>query len=521
MNDHGTNGKTVPASIDEVDTAAAVRAAFESDPDRFKPGIEWDAYGIHAKAGDIDKVTFTAAIPEIAERFNFEKLFERFDFDPEVQRFGNRVVDKAHYAQIRDRIVSMADGCLHLGTLTVGLDPSGPVDIVPVFSPEEAAKMDPFFGKLVHLISRQGADKPVLVDGQHRDASVVAGWLYVRYADENSDDPEERERAKVRAFLARTEVEVTVLLTGDASELTTQFVRMARTRAIPDSLVVLMDQDYEQNILGKHVILNSDFLKDRTSYLATPAARRMAKRKGRHFDPLYPAAAVRSAACAIAGVGVNDRSPAQRESIINSVVGNMVKNGLSRKKALHNLGEEVKDALGYAFNTLPGWKDLGQPDANGNYPPGKISASKFKDKYVLSSSAALHVVANVIRGAKICGIAPERVLDELAKFPWRRDQLHPGEKDADGNQTMVHEFFENTLVATTVDEKTGEWRAGPAGATRSNYEPAIEKVLRELARRRRSEWAELGHLSTFKAIGLVKDGAKRGRPLKTLMTVAE
>ena len=94
----------------------------------------------------------------------------------------------------------------------------------------------------------------------------------------------------------------------------------------------------------------------------------------------------------------------------------------------------------------------------------------------------------------------------------RRDDLRDATDD-EGNKIKVHQLFENDLVMTRYDSAKGAWVAGPGGATRSVYEPATEKVLRQLARMD-SYLAPLAELKTFQAVGLsAKKG--RGRPRKT------
>jgi hypothetical protein len=240
------------------------------------------------------------------------------------------------------------------------------------------------------------------------------------------------------------------------------------------------------------------------SYLSTTASRQLAEKKGRTFEDLYPAAAVRSAASSMAGVGVRDRSPEQRENHISAIVEAKAKSeGVTIDAAIEIVGKEIISVFDYAYKQIPGWREMST---------GKLTAAEFKKKYVHSSAAGLHVIANVIAAARSQGISPHATIDALAKLPWDRIALRSAKND-DGEEIMVHEFFEGTLASTGFDAKEGMWRAGTGGATRSNYEPAIDKVLRHLANQDPA-LKPLGSHAAAVAIGLVSGKAGPGRPRK-------
>jgi hypothetical protein len=254
-----------------------------------------------------------------------------------------------------------------------------------------------------------------------------------------------------------------------------------------------------------YVTRNSKLLSDRVSYLSTTASRHLAQRKGRTFEDLYPAAAVRSAAASMAGVGVRDRSPEQRETLLKAIIdARAVGDGLTESAAIDHVGKEVISSLDYAYKRLPGWKQLNT---------GSLTVAEFKKKFVHSSAAGLHVIANVIAAGRAQGLSPQAVVDGLAKLPWDRQALRHATSET-GEEVMVHEFFEGTLAATAYDTKLGAWRAGTGGATRSNYEPAIDKVLRHLAAQDPA-LKPLGERDAAVAIGLVSKKAGPGRPRKT------
>ncbi|MFD6292822.1 hypothetical protein [Streptomyces sp. NPDC060205] len=97
------------------------------------------------------------------------------------------------------------------------------------------------------------------------------------------------------------------------------------------------------------------------------------KRRDPNFTGLYKAAGVRSAASAIAGVGVRDRSPKAREAHLAAV------------------------------NTL--------------------TVPEFRKRGLHSAAVGLHVIANVIAAARIAGLDPRKVVDVFAGLPWQRDAL--------------------------------------------------------------------------------------------------
>jgi hypothetical protein len=240
------------------------------------------------------------------------------------------------------------------------------------------------------------------------------------------------------------------------------------------------------------------------SYLSTRASRALAAKKGAEFDDFYPAAAVRSAVASMAGVGVRDRTPEQREGLLEQViVGKATADRVTDEAAIALVGQEIIATLDYAYKRLPGWREIAT---------GKLTVPDFKRQYIHSSAAGLHVIANVIAAGRAQGVSSRVVVDGLAAIPWRKDALRDGRDDR-GDAIKVHEFFEGTLVATKYDAKLGDWRAGAGGATRSNYEPAIRKVLRHLANQD-ATLKPLGERSAEVAIGLISGKAGPGRPRK-------
>lgn len=451
-------------------------------------GIKFQKLAFLSYAGVMQKVTFEVPFVEIAERLNFDRLLQRHDYDIDAESLpGNRDITDSHVKKIAEGIQSTDRP--YLGTITVAM-PAEHVEIEEVQPITERVS-------LVMITVREGAPNPVIEDGQHRVKMVTTVWPMVKNVTEGT-------AADVRKYLEDTSVEMTMLLEGDGDILSTIFVRMGSTKPISPNLIAVMDKSTYQNRLGLYVTKHSKLLADRVSYLSTTASRALAAKKGRSFDPLYPAAAVRSTVASIAGVGVRDRTPEQREQILTKIIEDRARvNGTTVDAVIELLGQEIMAILDYAYTQIPGWKEIGKQ---------KLTVAEFKKGYVHSSAAGLHVIANVIAAARLQGLNTHMVINELAKLPWERSALRAA-RDENGEPIEVHEFFEGTLASTSYDVKSGAWRAGTGGPTRTNYEPAIDKVLRYLSGQK-AVLKVLGERETMIAIGLVTARRGPGRPRK-------
>ncbi|MFI9464151.1 DNA sulfur modification protein DndB [Streptomyces xiamenensis] len=449
--------------------------------------IKFQKIGTLTMAGAMKKISFSATYKEIAERFNFERLLSRRDFDVESEQAGNRDIAESHWKKIAESL--MTDDRPFVGTLTVALA-QDQVEISHLSSLGEGAE-------LVQSTVRESAPNPITEDGQHRITALLDVWKRVK----DSDDPD---HVRVRKLFENSSATIEMLLEDNPEKLAAIFVRMASTRRISASLIAVMDMSTLQNRLGTYVMNHSELFANRSAYLGAKAARALAEKKGKDFDDLYPAAAVRNAAASIAGVGLKDRTPEQREKLLQDIVG-----GLCRKEqkkqdvVLEDIGREVVALIDYAYKTLPGWREMKR---------GVLSSKEFKDIYLHGSAAGLYTIANVIAAARQQEISPYLVIDELAKLPWRKDALRPA-KDHDGEGIQVHEFFEGTLAITTWDSRRSEWRSGPAGGTRSVYNAAIEKVLSYLGGI--EGLGGLGVVQCAVDLGLTSETGQRGRPKKT------
>nr|WP_329169218.1 hypothetical protein [Streptomyces sp. NBC_01267] len=173
-----------------------------------------------------------------------------------------------------------------------------------------------------------------------------------------------------------------------------------------------MDKSSTPNRLGQHVIRRATLFEGRATYLASAAHKELAKETGDAFEALYPAAAARSAASAVAGVGVRDRSSEIRDTHLDAIVQARTAVGSSGDEALALIGDEVVEILDLAHERMPGWREIAE---------GTISVTEFRQQYLHSAAAGLHVIANCIAAARIAKVPVPEVLDALVEIPWRRD----------------------------------------------------------------------------------------------------
>jgi len=378
---------------------------------KIRSGIKFEKLAFMTYAGVMPKLTFEVPFVEIAERFTFDRLLNRNDFDVDDEtQHGNRDITESHVKKIADGIRSTDRP--YLGTLTVALGKKYvKVEVLQKISEHVS---------LVYATVHEDAPNPVVEDGQHRIRMATTVWPTVKNAEDG-------DAGKVREYLEKTSVEMTMLLESDSDILSTIFVRMGSTKPISPNLIAVMDKSTCQNRLGLYVTRQSRLLDSRVSYLSKTASRALAAKKGRKFDDLYPAAAVRSAAASMAGVGVRDRTPEQRELLLSAIIAKRAKlAGVPEDTAIALVGRDIVATLDYAYETLPGWKDIAA---------GNITVPEFKKKYVHSSAAGLHVIANTIAAGIAQGLSAHAVVDGLAKPPWHREALHARADGVRGHQS--------------------------------------------------------------------------------------
>ncbi|MCX4417861.1 hypothetical protein OOK43_32000 [[Kitasatospora] papulosa] len=455
-----------------------------------KPPVKFERYGFMSKAGELTKITWSEPMPSLADKWNFENLLSREDYDlDDDSRPGQRGIYEQQVKAIAEGIRSSDRP--YLGTLVVGME------LDPRFV--EIEKIDEVMPGvfLVKVTVREGAPPIWSVDGQHREFALSRVWSLVKDADEGDE-------LVVRRYIEQSATEMTMLLEGDPGILSTLFIKMASTKTIDPSLVAVMDKANAQNRLGQYVIKTSRLCRGRVGYLPDSAH----KRRDTKFASLYKAAAVRSAAAAIAGVGVRDRTPDARESNLNAVFKKRAtETGISGERILTTIGEEVVELLDYAFERIPGWRQISVDT---------LTVSDFRARYLHSAAAGLHVIANTIAAARMAGISAHKTVDALAELPWQRDALQTNEADEEKGtpEFSSHVFFEGTLAKTVWDERGLRWRASASGATRAGYEAAISRVLRHIATEHPG-LKEIASDATFTQLGLMARKRGPGRPKKT------
>ncbi|WP_202638381.1 DNA sulfur modification protein DndB [Bailinhaonella thermotolerans] len=459
-----------------------------------KRPIRFERIAFMSRAGKLDKLTWSEPMPALAELWNFESLLQRNDYDlDDTSRPGQRDVYESHIKKIAEGI--RTSDRPYLGTLVIGMDRNR--EFVEIEEIQELATGV----TLVKITVYEGAPVAWSVDGQHREISLSRVWALVR-------DAVEGDELVVREYLEQSSVEMTLLLEGDPDILSTLFIKMASTKPISPSLIAVMDKGSMQNRLGQYVIKNAALFQGRITYLANASHKKRAGRNGSKFEGLYPASAVRSAAAAIAGVGVRDRTPDAREEHLNEVIKQRTtEKGISGEEALVEIGTEIVELLDYALRNIPGWREIND---------STLTVTEFRENYLHSAAAGLHVIANTIAAARMAGVSPHKAIDALAELPWRRDAFKTSDDD---DKAMTHKFFEGTLAKTTWDLRGLRWRAGASGATRSNYEAAISNVLTHVTQKH-PELSALGTDETFTKLGLIARKRGRGRP-KKIATAAQ
>ncbi|WP_217140264.1 hypothetical protein [Streptomyces sp. AC627_RSS907] len=177
------------------------------------------------------------------------------------------------------------------------------------------------------------------------------------------------------------------------------------------------------------------------------------------------------------------------------------------ERILTTIGEEVVELLDYAFERIPGWREISVDT---------LTVSDFRARYLHSAAAGLHVIANTIAAARMAGISPHKTVDALAELPWQRDALQTTEANEEKGtpEFSSHVFFEGTLAKTVWDERGLRWRASASGATRAGYEAAISRVLRHIATEHPG-LKEIASDATFTQLGLMARKRGPGRPKKT------
>jgi hypothetical protein len=260
---------------------------------------------------------------------------------------------------------------------------------------------------------------------------------------------------------------------------------------MPQALIVAMDSSIPSHQLSLMVARKAKMFAN-----GKPTARLEYQNNAPAKDKLYTAAAVRAASANML-IGFRDRSHDIRENNVLAALPEFSKDG--NEKALERASTWVAGAWDYAFERMPGWKDLAKDK-------GK-SPADFRETYLLGSAAGLYTVAGVLAAARLAGLRYQDVVEALAELPWRRNDIVTAK---DGKPR--HRFFEGTL-ANTVQQVSEDGKINTVvrtgGGNRTSYEAAAKAVLTHLAKS--NELADLGKPEVWREIGLLPIG-KKGRP---------
>lgn len=458
----------------------------------------FQAAGYRLRMGEMEAVTVLMPVGDVVSLYG-DDIISRRDYELLGSKPGNRTVTPKHVERIRKGIRRRPDKLL-LGSFVLAVDPgtrSRPNVFIDVI--EEI----PFNGGSYELIefTLYTNTKLDILDAQHRIRALREEWE-ATLADADDGDPEAAHRAQL---LAQSAVPVIIVFESDRDEISRMFVNMASTKPIPPSLVAVMDTETLPNRFGKAVSVRVQLLAD-----AERAAARLAYLKNAPSkELLYSAAAMRGAACGML-IGFRDRSPEQRDSHLQralELVGTHLGSD-DPDEWFDAAVDEVVSIFDYAYDRLPGWKEL-KRDAE---HPG-LTPPEFRAQYVHGSAGGLYVFSGVMAAGRAAGLDWKLVIDHLAELPWAKNAL----RKVRGADAYHHPVFEDTLVITEeAEDEHGniEWVAKTGGGNRTSYEKATRAVLHWLAKRDPA-LAEMVSPETLGEIGLApRPGERRGRPRK-------
>ena len=178
-------------------------------------------------------------------------------------------------------------------------------------------------------------------------------------------------------------------------------------------------------------------------------------------------------------------------------------------KPLEEAVVEIAGYLDYAYEKLPGWRQL----RRGHGAPG-LSPKQFRTDYLHGTPAGLYVIGGVLGAARFSGVSITRVIDELAKLQWERSTFVTRD-DKELGEVRSHPLFEGLLVRNEkeIDAKGQiRWVAATAGGARTNYEAATLRILNQFAAQDETLKPLIAD-ETLKYLGL-RASAGRGRRRK-------
>lgn len=417
-----------------------------------------------------------------------DHVVERQDYELEGEEPGNRIISKVHVKKIKEGLRKHAKKLL-LGTFILAVHPKSVVlDELSRTSGDGAAEI-----AIVRYGIRSGR-RLFILDAQHRNSALQELWEETIEAVRRRDLTAE----EVARLMQRSSVPILIVLEGDRDEISRMFVTLASTKAISPSLIAVMDRESLPNRFGLAVAKKSKLLgqTERLAYQTSTAT----------GDALYAAAAVRSAAASVF-IGFRDRSPEMREeNLAKALAKVMEENGLDEDQAFDAMVDEVVQFFDYAYERIPGWKELSE---------GTIDPKQFRGEYVHGSAAGFYVIGGVLAAARNApGVDPEYVIDALASaVEWKKEKL----VTKDG--VYEHPSFPDTLVVAEAEiDEHGDisgWKVRTGGGNRTAYEKAARQALDAVVAAD-STLSEIVSPEILGDLGLGPrvDEARRGRPPK-------
>ncbi|MFF2511556.1 DNA sulfur modification protein DndB [Streptomyces sp. NPDC058086] len=440
--------------------------------------------------GKMPSFNFVHPVPALVElRARTESgVIVRKDFDLDDEEYGNRPIDFKHVEKISNGLYDRPDTPIQQIQLAIPTDLDGQ-ETYHWHGVNKSISPGVEFGMLTVY---QGTPMHI-ENGQHTLEALARVWDRVKGASFGEDQEKER-------ILKSSAAPIQVLVQSDRDEVTRMFVVAGMTKPISPALMTALDQSSYANRFGTQVGRRARLLTDelaRLVYLRTAARE----------EALYSTAHMRGFTTATL-VGFRDRTPDARETNVRKALEERAGASGNINDELETVIDETVAVLDYAYERIPGWKDL-RRSADG----AGLSPKQFRAEYLHGSPAGLYVIGGVLGAARFCGVPLNDVVDALAELPWRRSEgkLHK----VDGVEQMQHLLFEGTLVRFekgTAQNGDIIWSPTTAGGARTNYEAATERVLKELARD--AAFREMHHMKTLVHLGL-RSTKGRGRPRKT------
>ncbi|GAA2903722.1 MULTISPECIES: DNA sulfur modification protein DndB [Streptomyces] len=450
----------------------------------------FEAPAFRTTIGKMPSFAFVYGVPGLVElrARNEQGVIVRKDFDLDDEEPGNRPIDEKHVEKIANGLFDRPDTPIQMITLAVADEINGQSTYrwrrIQAVSPGvEFGMFKLFQGVPAHI-----------ENGQHTLEGLSRVWRRVKDKDFGRE-------GEVKEVLARSAAPVQVLIQSDRNEINRIFVVAGQTKPISPALMTALDQSSYANRLGTQVGRRSRLFtdeEDRLVYLRSAARE----------ESLYSTAHVRGFATATL-VGFRDRTPELRESNVRKVLEQIAGPTGNLARALSTVVDQTVQALDYAYEKLPGWRDL----RRGRGAAG-LTPKEFRGKYLHGSPAGLYVIGGVLGAARHNGVSPLVTIEALADLPWERNAQEV--RKSDGEQIVVHPMFEGTLVRfekSVTPDGDIVWLPATAGGARTNYEAAAERVLRYLGTQD-GLFKEFASTPTLQHLGLLAS-ARRGRPRKT------